>query len=119
MKKQIIATLTACLSLAGLSSCGTQETEVLFDGSNLDRWEITGKAKVQSNVLQLAGPQTRLLLKDGDYTDFELHLQARTVDGGKGSVAFHTDASGKGYAVAQNGQPALRAQRGEKPRERR
>ncbi len=100
MKKQIIATLTACLSLAGLSSCGTQETEVLFDGSNLDRWEITGKAKVQSNVLQLAGPQTRLLLKDGDYTDFELHLQARTVDGGKGSVAFHTDASGKGYAVA-------------------
>lgn len=100
MHKHLVIGLATCLSLAGLASCGQPQTEVLFDGNDLSGWDITGKAQIADNVLQLQGPNTRLLLKDSDYKDFELKLEARTVDGGKGSVAFHTDASGKGYSIA-------------------
>ena len=100
MNKHLIIALATSLSLAGLASCGQPQTEVLFNGKDLSGWDITGKAQVTGNILQLYGPDTRLLLKNGDYTDFELTLEARTVEGGQGSVAFHTDASGKGYSVA-------------------
>ena len=100
MNKHLIIALATSLSLAGLASCGQPQTEVLFNGKDLSGWDVTGKAQVTGNILQLYGPDTRLLLKNGDYTDFELTLEARTVEGGQGSVAFHTDASGKGYSVA-------------------
>ena len=100
MSKHLIIALMAGLSLAGLASCGQPQTEVLFGGKDLAGWDITGKAQVADSTLQLCGPDTRLLLKDGNYKDFELTLEARTLDGGKGSIAFHTDASGKGYSVA-------------------
>ena len=100
MNKHLIIALATSLSLAGLASCGQPQTEVLFNGKDLSGWDVTGKAQVTGNILQLYGPDTRLLLKNGDYTDFELRLEARTVEGGQGSVAFHTDASGKGYSVA-------------------
>jgi hypothetical protein len=57
---------------------------------------------MQDGLLSLTGKQAQVLLKNGDYKDFDLSMELRTNSEGKGFVGFHTDSKGKGYRVAIN-----------------
>jgi hypothetical protein len=103
MKKSIffaalaaVALLTACNSSSG--------SGVLFDGVDAGRWEATGGyAAMEEGVLSLKGADAKMVLKNGRYRDFELEMVLRTVAGGKGYIAFHSDKSlEKGYRIALN-----------------
>jgi hypothetical protein len=97
--------------LAGLCcilpvSCSGPAEGFLFDGQNLDKWNIAGEVSLVDGALTLKGPDARATLKGGKYKDFFLSIGVRTTPGGKGSVWFHTDASlKKGYRVALNNDP--------------
>lgn len=100
-KKSIL--LVFSLLIIGLTACtGTKMPESLFDGNNLDKWNAQGDVKLENQVLSL-GSDASIILKKGDFKNFELKLTARTVNNGKGFIAFHTDNDGNGgYQVALN-----------------
>ncbi|MCD8193136.1 MAG: DUF1080 domain-containing protein, partial [Tannerellaceae bacterium] len=86
-----------------LTACNNQPSGALFNGTDNNQWDVvSGEMLIQENLLSLTGTNTYALLKDGRYKDFDLHMELRTVDGGKGFVGIHTDATGKGYRVAIN-----------------
>ena len=86
-----------------LSACnGNKSTKTLFDGDNLDQWETKGDVSIEDQTLKL-GNGASMVIKNGNFKDFELKLSVRTIDNGKGYIAFHTDKEGnKGYQVALN-----------------
>lgn len=86
-----------------LSACNVNKSsQTLFDGNNVDKWKINGDATIENQILNL-GNDASMLLKNGDYKDFELKLTVRTVEKGKGFIAFHTNNHGNnGYQVALN-----------------
>ena len=100
--KTILLTILTTIFL-GLTSCSGEKTpKTLFDGESISQWTIRGDASLTNRTLSL-GDGAMAVLKKGDYTDFELEITARTVDNGKGTIAFHTDDKGdRGYQVALN-----------------
>ncbi|MEA5080183.1 MAG: family 16 glycoside hydrolase [Dysgonamonadaceae bacterium] len=86
-----------------LSACNVNKSsQTLFDGDNIDHWKTNGDVTIENQTFNL-GNEASMLLKNGNYKDFELKLTARTVDNGKGYIAFHTDKNGNnGYKVALN-----------------
>lgn len=87
--------------LLAMTSCGLRSSAVLFDGTHTGNWYTTGDVSVQDSLLVLSGVEARAVLKQGNYTDFELRMEVRTTPGGEGAVWFHTDKRlNKGYAVA-------------------
>lgn len=100
MKKILV---TFCTTVFILASCtGNKTTSLLFDGQNSDQWSTQGHISVNEGILQL-NEGASMVLKKGNYTNFELRVTARTVDNGKGAIAFHTDDTmEKGYQVALN-----------------
>ncbi|MDR1600937.1 MAG: DUF1080 domain-containing protein [Tannerella sp.] len=103
MKKLIFFPIFAAVAL--LNACNSfSDSGVLFDGTDAGRWEATGgEYIVEQGFLSLKGIDTKIVLKNARYRDFELEMELRTVDGGKGFVAFHSDISlGKGYRIAVN-----------------
>jgi hypothetical protein len=74
----------------------------LFNGTANNNWTITGNVAIQDGLLSLTGKQAQILLKKGNYKDFDLSMELRTDAGGKGFIGFHTDSKGKGYRVAIN-----------------
>lgn len=89
--------------IMGISSCsGDNSPKNLFSGEELDQWDSQGELLLKDRQLRMEEGSS-ILLKKGDYTDFELQLLASTIDTGKGYIAFHTDDKRqKGYRVALN-----------------
>lgn len=101
MKTIFLTILTTIL--LGLSSCSGEKTpKTLFDGESIGQWTIHGDASLSNGTLSLKEGASAVL-KKGNYTNFELEITARTVDNGKGTIAFHTDNNEeRGYQVALN-----------------
>ena len=88
--------------LMGITSCvGDNSPKSLFNGENTDQWKTQGVVEVENGVITI-NDGASLVLKKGNYTDFELNVKARTIDNGKGYIAFHTDNAADGYKVALN-----------------
>ena len=88
--------------LMGITSCvGDNSPKSLFNGENADQWKTQGVVEVENGVITI-NDGASLVLKKGNYTDFELNVKARTIDNGKGYIAFHTDNAADGYKVALN-----------------
>lgn len=101
MKRNSFFTLFIFLIM--LESCTSNyKSRSLFQGKNMDQWDIRGDVSLNNQLLVL-NEGSSVTLKDGDYSDFELNVTARTVGHGKGYIGFHTDEQGKkGYRVALN-----------------
>ncbi|MBK5196325.1 MAG: DUF1080 domain-containing protein [Proteiniphilum sp.] len=100
MKKILLTILTTILIM--VSCTGDKKPRLLFDGENSDQWNSRGDVSLNNGALAL-NEGASILLKKGNYTGFELSVTARTVDNGKGLIAFHTDNNlEKGYQVALN-----------------
>jgi Histidinol phosphatase and related hydrolases of the PHP family len=85
-----------------ISCSGDKTPQTFFNGENIDQWNTEGDVSVNNQILTLTNGAS-VTLKKGDYTNFELNVTARTVDNGKGFIAFHTGDNGeKGYRVALN-----------------
>ncbi len=86
-----------------MSACtGDKTVRSLFDGENINQWNTQGSVKLENRILTLEDDAS-IILKKGDFKDFELQLSARMVNNGKGFVAFHTDKTGEGgYRIALN-----------------
>ncbi|MDD4778636.1 MAG: DUF1080 domain-containing protein [Fermentimonas sp.] len=88
--------------LMGITSCaGDNSPKSLFNAENTDQWETSGNVAVEENVITI-NDGASLVLKKGNYSDFELNVKVRTIDNGKGYIAFHTDNPADGYRVALN-----------------
>lgn len=99
--KNIILTIMATILMMG-SCTNDNKPRLLFDGENIDQWSIRGDVSL-SNGLLVMKEGASVVLKKGNYTGFELSVTARTVDNGKGIIAFHTDDKlEKGYQVVMN-----------------
>ena len=98
-----VSFLFAVLCCALFFACSRPAGGLLFDGEDVSGWSLSGGVTVGGGSLVLSGPDARLVLDGGSYTDFTLSLELRTTAGGKGAVWFHTDPSlSKGYRVAVN-----------------
>ena len=99
-----------CVSLFSLgllfcliTSCNQPQSGALFNGKDTSNWNTSGNVSVQENALTLSGPDAMAILKQGNYKNFELSLEVKTDQGGKGAVCFHSDVTAsKGYKVAIN-----------------
>lgn len=99
-----------CLSLFSLgllfcliTSCNQPQSGALFNGKDTSNWNTSGNVSVQENALTLSGPDALAILKQGNYKNFELSLEVKTNQGGKGAVCFHSDVTAsKGYKVSIN-----------------
>ncbi|MEA5127004.1 MAG: family 16 glycoside hydrolase [Proteiniphilum sp.] len=87
--------------LAGMISCADDNSpKHLFNGDDMDQWHVQGELILSDHQIRM-GEGSSILLKKGNYTDFELQMVVSTVDNGKGYIVFHTDDKGeKGYRVA-------------------
>jgi hypothetical protein len=84
-------------------SCSQSASGPLFDGQSVGKWRIAGQAGLDNGLLTLSGTDAQAVLKGGKYANFNLSLELRTTQGGKGALWFHTDpALTKGYRVAIN-----------------
>lgn len=100
MSRTIILLLV--LSSIWLSSCTDSKSRILFNGNENKDWQTAGNVSINDSTLILSGPNSRAILKNGEYKDFDLKLVLRTTQNGKGFICFHTDDSGKGYRIAIN-----------------
>ena len=99
--KNIVLTMMAIILIMGSCTSG-EKPRLLFDGVNSDQWNIRGDVSISNGLLVLK-EDASVVLKKGNYTGFELSVTARTVDNGKGIIAFHTDDKlEKGYQVVMN-----------------
>ncbi|MEN6324417.1 MAG: family 16 glycoside hydrolase [Proteiniphilum sp.] len=101
MKKILLFSLFTIFIAMG--SCTKNFTpRSLFQGENLDQWDTRGNVSLNNQILALQDDAS-VVLKKGNYSNFELNVTARTIGNGKGFIAFHTDEQGKkGYRVALN-----------------
>ena len=100
---RIISIITIGLLCISISSCNLSGSGILFDGVDANKWKTTGNVSIEDGILMIKGSDAQVVLKNGQYKNFELNLELRTTFGGKGFIAFHTDQSlGKGYRVAIN-----------------
>lgn len=99
MRNLLLLTIFTTLIITSCSVSGSRE---LFSGKSNSDWNSSGNVTVENNVLTLSGNNSNLLLKNGNYKNFDLSMELRTTPGGKGYIGFHTDNSGKGYRVAIN-----------------
>ncbi len=91
-----------CFIFLGVTSCNEDNaTKLLFNGEDINQWQTTGIVTVENSAMTIKDGAS-LILKRGNYTDFDLKVKARTIDNGKGYIAFHTDSPDKGYRVALN-----------------
>lgn len=91
-----------CFIFLGVTSCNEDNaTKLLFNGEDINQWQTTGIVTVENSAMTIKDGAS-LILKRGNYTYFDLKVKARTIDNGKGYIAFHTDSPDKGYRVALN-----------------
>lgn len=101
MKKNLLPLLFLSLMVTGMVSCsGDQSPRSLFQGDNINQWSSQGQVAIDNQNLVL-NDNSSITLKKGNFTNFEFNITLRTVNNGKGLIAFHTDKDGtKGYKVA-------------------
>ena len=101
MSKNNIMYAVMIFVLMAVGACSNSKSiQTLFDGNSIDQWTAQGDVKLNDSILSLENDAS-LTLTDGSFDNFELKLTARTVDTGKGFIAFHTDDHGNGgYRVA-------------------
>lgn len=100
MKKILLC--CAVLMSVLISCSGDKAPKTLFNGENMDQWNIQGKVALKDRKVNMESGSA-IALKKGVFTDFELNMRLSIVDQGKGFVAFHTDEKGeRGYRVALN-----------------
>lgn len=97
-----ISALFIILTTMLVCSCTVTGNRQLFNGNLSNEWDTSGKVTVENGVLTLSGNNASALFRNGEYKNFDLTMQLRTTQGGKGYVGFHTDNSGKGYRIAVN-----------------
>lgn len=97
-----ISALFVILTTVLVCSCTVTGNRQLFNGNLSNGWDVSGKVTVENGVLTLSGSNAGALFRNGEYKNFDLTMQLRTTQGGKGYVGFHTDNSGKGYHIAVN-----------------
>lgn len=97
-----ISALFIILTTMLVCSCTVTGSRKLFNGNLSNEWDTSGKVTVENGVLTLSGNNASALFRNGEYKNFDLTMQLRTTQGGKGYVGFHTDNSGKGYRIAVN-----------------
>lgn len=92
------------LSLVLLASAPAQEWETLFDGKTLAGWkasEATNSFKVVDGQIAGDGPRSHLFYagRDGkaDFKNFELSVEAKTLNGANSGVYFHTAFQPEGW----------------------
>ena len=101
--KKNVLTFAIGLFLFIATSCSQSNSGSLFDGSNINKWNISEGVTAEDNILSLKGTESQAILKNGKYKNFALTMEVKTQPGAKGSVYFHTDQSlNKGYRVAIN-----------------
>lgn len=101
--KKNVLTFAIGLFLFLATSCSQSNSGSLFDGSNINKWNISEGVTAEDNILSLKGTESQAILKNGKYKNFDLTMEVKTQPGAKGSVYFHTDQSlNKGYRVAIN-----------------
>ncbi len=101
MKKNLLFSLF--ITLIVMASCTKNfAPRSLFQGEEMNQWDTRGDVSLKNQLLVL-NDKASLALKKGGHTNFEFDITARTIDNGKGFIAFHTDEQGKkGYKVALN-----------------
>lgn len=101
--KKLISTLALFSILLCVISCTQTKSGALFNGNDTSGWAIKGDVSVKDNALVLKGSDAQAVFKNGKYKNFELSLELRTINDGKGHVGFHTNTQlSKGYDVAIN-----------------
>lgn len=106
------------LILALIVSCSVfaqqGEWKPLFNGKNLDGWKISENPesfKVEDGVIKVAGPRAHAFyvgdVNDGEFKDFELIAEVKTMPKANSGIFFHTeyqdkDWPSKGYEVQVN-----------------
>ncbi|MDO5571110.1 MAG: DUF1080 domain-containing protein [Bacteroidales bacterium] len=90
------------LFILSVIGCSTSNSEIVFDGTNLNNWDTSGNVSLSDSIMVIEGKNSKSILKNGNFRDFELNAVIRTINNGKGVLTFHTDNSGKGYSIAIN-----------------
>jgi hypothetical protein len=66
----------------------------LFNGKNLDGWNVygggKGQWKIENGAIVSSGPQSYLFSDRGDYQNFHLRVEAQINEGGNSGVFFRT-----------------------------
>src|SRR5512141_464897 len=92
--KTIVSFVVAILSV---TLAHGQEWQSLFDGKTLDGWKASenpGSFKVVDGQISCDGPRSHLFYvgpdAKADFKNFELSVEARTLNGANSGVYFHT-----------------------------
>lgn len=86
-----------------LVSCLVAAGTVIFYKKITGKVQTSGAVTVNDGILTLSGPNARMVVTKGNYKNFTLEMELRTVGSAKGEVWFHTDtALSRGYRVAIN-----------------
>ncbi|MDR3194840.1 MAG: hypothetical protein LBT76_06070 [Tannerella sp.] len=56
------------ISLVGSVACNPADSEILFDGTNADRWTATGNVSLKNGVFLLKGVHAQAAVKNGNCT---------------------------------------------------
>ena len=103
MKRFFLIAVAACLIFAsplagplnGQESSDSDDFEILFDGSSLDKWqgykqEAIGKGwKIEESVLVYDGTGGGDIVTRESYDNFELHLDWKVTKGANSGIMFH------------------------------
>ncbi|MCD7972743.1 MAG: DUF1080 domain-containing protein [Candidatus Azobacteroides sp.] len=94
-------TLLLFLSILFFVSCSHSEKKELFTGTSAEQWSLSGETLLRDSSLILKGENTKAILKEGKYKNFDLYAEVYTTPEGKGFISFHSDDTGNGgYQVA-------------------
>lgn len=112
MKKIFSLILVLAISTCAFAQDG--EWKPLFNGKNMDGWKISENPdsfKVEDGVIKVAGPRAHAFydgeINDGEFKDFELIAEVKTMPKANSGIFFHTeyqdnDWPSKGYEVQVN-----------------
>lgn len=101
--KRLSILVSGLLMLVATVSCSVSGSGELFNGKDHNNWNTSGNVSLQDEAFTLSGSNTQAVLKGKKYKNFELDMELRTTQGGKGAIYFHTTSLlDKGYAIAVN-----------------
>lgn len=89
------------LGLMLLLACNNSGNKNLIKSVKNKEWHTSGDVQIKDSILILSG-ETKSILSKGNYKNFELNLELRTISNGKGYVGMHTDPTDKGYRIVIN-----------------
>jgi len=96
-----IVVFFSILGLLTLFSCNNSGNKNLIKSIQSKDWTTSGEVNVKDTILILDGAATSIFNK-GNYKNFELSMELRTLSKGKGFIGIHTDPTEKGYRIIIN-----------------